>query len=262
MKVNMKKKVSIITAQYNDLDVNIPAQYMSVRVYDSGSHLIAKGNIDNKYSNRNKNVFVLKKGTYYIKISGNEQYINKKIEKHDVSATCKLNIYFKGVSTDKTPPNKPAVTKYNSGTRTIWGKGEAYSKVTVIIKGKKYSGKVSSNGKFTIKADKVFKVGDKIRIYLTDASGNVSKSKYVTVKKHPIAKPTLTTCRVGVKSIKGIAKAKSTVTITINAEKYKTTSNEDKYFKVKLPFKLKKNQVIKVKVRDRWGNTSYLNVKL
>lgn len=82
---------------------------------------------------------------------------------------------------DTTAPAAPTVnTVYKSSTSVI-GNAEAVSTITVTIGSKKYTGKAGLKGNFYVSIPKQ-KSGTQLKVTATDAAGNVSAAKTVTVK--------------------------------------------------------------------------------
>ncbi|WP_445492447.1 Ig-like domain-containing protein [Niallia sp. 03133] len=117
------------------------------------------------------------------KISIKQQKANTKIyaSAKDSAKNTSKSSYTKVL--DKTAPSAPALYKVTSKTKTVTGKSEAYSAITLKVNNKTIgTGKTDKAGKFkiTIKLQKV-----KTKIYATaaDSSKNISKSSSITVVK-------------------------------------------------------------------------------
>lgn len=84
---------------------------------------------------------------------------------------------------DRIAPAVPVVNKFNSKSRAITGKSEAYSTITAYI-GTRQIGyaKADKLGNYTIKLS-AQKAGIKIKIVAKDTSGNISNGSIITVQK-------------------------------------------------------------------------------
>ncbi|MGP1909985.1 Ig-like domain-containing protein [Metabacillus sp. JX24] len=118
------------------------------------------------------------KGSYKVGIP-----VQKKGTKLAVTATdAAKNV--SGVKTvtvvDKTPPAVPAVNTVTDKSKEVTGTAEADSTVTVKIGSKKYTAKANAKGSYKVGIP-VQKKGTKLTVTATDAAGNASGARYVTV---------------------------------------------------------------------------------
>jgi alpha-tubulin suppressor-like RCC1 family protein len=91
---------------------------------------------------------------------------------------------------DVTPPAPPTIDKPTAGDTTITGKGEPGGTVTVKVGGKTITGKIGSDGKFSVKVPAV-KAGQTVTVTVTDKAGNVSAATKVKVEAtYGLDKPT------------------------------------------------------------------------
>jgi uncharacterized protein YjdB/Leucine-rich repeat (LRR) protein len=136
---------------------------------------------------------------------------------------------------DKTAPTLPAVNAVADNLKVVTGKTEAGSTVTVTIGTKKYTAKADSKGNFNATIPQQ-KAGTKITVTATDAAGNTSTAKSVTVvdKTAPLL-PTVNAVADNVKIVTGKAEAGSTITVTIGTKKYTAKADSKGNFKATIP---------------------------
>ncbi|MCR2821440.1 Ig-like domain-containing protein [Lederbergia panacisoli] len=115
---------------------------------------------------------------------------------------------------DKTPPTTPTASQVSDKDTKVTGKAEAGSTLTVKVGTKSLgSDKAKTNGDYsvTIKAQKA---GTVLLITATDANGNASTAKKITViDKTPPKAPTASQVSDKDKKVTGKAEASSTVTV-------------------------------------------------
>ena len=148
-----------------------------------------------------------------------------------------------------------ASLKYGDGY--VKGKTFRSAKVTVSIKGKKYRGKASSKGKFSIKIPKYLKIGTNFTV-IVEAYGK----KKTKVRKIKANNPTISASVVyeNSKTIKVTTKKVHKgdyVLIIVSGQKYKNTVNKD-YEKKTFTIKLNKkatygNQKLKIMVYNKYN---------
>lgn len=159
---------------------------------------------------------------------------------------------------DTTPPAQPIVNPIDDNDKTISGKAEAGSTVTIkngvatfkTIKADKYS-----NFKVSLAAP--FKAGTKLSFTAEDSAGNVSPVRNVTVlDKTPPDAPKVNPFDDNDKYITGKAEAYSKITIK-NGTKPFGVANTDKYGNFKFPTKpVKAGSKLDFTATDRFKNVS------
>lgn len=204
-----------------------------------------------------KSYVKLKKGTYYIRISGDYRMSNTNLRDTSFKTYAETQLSVSWVGNDNDAPDKPVIKKAMAGTKIVKGTGEPDSTVTVVHKGKKYTSTVNKKGRFKVTVGSKLKLDDYIKVYLKDYSKNKSKKEKVLIKAHKIAKPTLIKIQTGTSYIEGYSiKPNCKVTVQIGKKTYIKNSNNDGYFNIKVPVKLKESTNAKVKIEDKWGNYS------
>ncbi|WP_149022995.1 Ig-like domain-containing protein [Listeria floridensis] len=92
---------------------------------------------------------------------------------------------------DKTPPNAPSVNSVKEKDTIITGKTEANATIQISINGNKIAeGKADASGQFSVNISSQ-KEGTILSVTATDAAGNTSVVKMVTVESAPLEAPTL-----------------------------------------------------------------------
>ena len=164
---------------------------------------------------------------------------------------------------DKTPPEVPTINPVTSEDKTITGKAEPGSTVTVTFPdGTKASGTTDADGNYVIDipANEDLKGGETLPVTATDKDGNESEpaSTVVTDTTAPEA-PTVNPVHKGDKTITGKAEPNSTVTITFPDGTTATgKTDEDGNYVIDIPAgeNLKGGDHIGVTATDANGNTS------
>ena len=163
------------------------------------------------------------------------------------------------VMPDFTAPNVPTVNKVTDATKNVIGKAEANAKVTLYINDKLQGTKTADkagNYKFSIKKQKV---GTKIKVIATDAAGNVSDAKIITViDKTAPAIPTVNKVNEKSKYVTGKAEKYTTVKV-YNGKKLlgKATANSKGAYNVKIKAQ-KQGTKLTISATDKAGNQSKL----
>ncbi|PKG21854.1 lytic transglycosylase domain-containing protein [Niallia nealsonii] len=158
---------------------------------------------------------------------------------------------------DKTSPAAPSLNKVTSVSKTVIGKAETGSTITLKVKntviGKGTADK-AKNFKINIKSQKANTV---ITAIATDASKNTSKSSAIKVlDKTPPAPPSLNKTTSKSKVVTGKAEAGSTVILKAN-NKQIGTGKTDKSQNFKITIKPQKaNTIIMATATDSAKNTS------
>ncbi|PTI23672.1 hypothetical protein BU080_08895 [Staphylococcus warneri] len=167
------------------------------------------------------------------------------------------------VVTDTTAPTVPTINPVTSEDKTITGKAEPGSTVTVTFPdGTTATGKTDENGNYVIDipANEDLKGGETLPVTATDKDGNESEpaSTVVTDTTAPEA-PTVNPVHKGDKTITGKAEPNSTVTITFPDGTTATgKTDEDGNYVIDIPAgeNLKGGDHIGVIATDANGNTS------
>ncbi|PTI61375.1 hypothetical protein BU090_02215 [Staphylococcus warneri] len=167
------------------------------------------------------------------------------------------------VVTDTTAPTVPTINPVTSEDKTITGKAEPGSTVTVTFPdGTTATGKTDENGNYVIDipANEDLKGGETLPVTATDKDGNESEpaSTVVTDTTAPEA-PTVNPVHKGDKTITGKAEPNSTVTITFPDGTTATgKTDEDGNYVIDIPAgeNLKGGDHIGVTATDANGNTS------
>ena len=203
-------------------------------------------------------------GNYVIDIPANEDL--KGGETLPVTATDKdgnTSDKTTTVVTDTTAPTVPTINPVTSEDKTITGKAEPGSTVTVTFPdGTTATGKTDENGNYVIDipANEDLKGGETLPVTATDKDGNESEpaSTVVTDTTAPEA-PTVNPVHKGDKTITGKAEPNSTVTITFPDGTTATgKTDEDGNYVIDIPAgeNLKGGDHIGVTATDANGNTS------
>ncbi|MFB3170053.1 Ig-like domain-containing protein [Neobacillus sp. 179-C4.2 HS] len=156
---------------------------------------------------------------------------------------------------DKIAPTVPTVNTVSNLSKTVTGKAEAGSTVTVAISAKLYTVKADSKGIFKITIP-VQKAGTKLSVTSKDAAGNVSAGKTIVVlDKIAPTVPTVNTVSNLSKTVTGKAEAGSTVTVAISAKLYTAKADSKGIFKITIPVQ-KAGTKLSVTSKDAAGNVS------
>ncbi|MBS4200613.1 hypothetical protein KHA93_13320 [Bacillus sp. FJAT-49732] len=158
---------------------------------------------------------------------------------------------------DKTPPALPTANQVSDKDKTVTGKAEAESKVTVKV-GTKVLGTSNADktGKYTVTLGSIQKAGTVLNITATDKAGNVSAVRKITVvDKTPPAAPKVNKVTIKSTSVTGNAEANSTVYVKVGTKVIasgKAATNGS--FSIKIS-KQKAGTVLQVYAKDKAGNT-------
>lgn len=132
---------------------------------------------------------VVKGKKYHSSKIGSTGKFSIKIPK--VAAGTKIKVYVKDkygkkssskTVTVKKRPASPKITSYKKGTKVIKGKTIANGKVRITYGGKTYRVTAGKKGYFSTKMTKALTSGKQIKVYVIDASGNVSKKATYQVR--------------------------------------------------------------------------------
>ncbi|WP_026572816.1 Ig-like domain-containing protein [Bacillus sp. UNC438CL73TsuS30] len=188
----------------------------------------------------------VKPGTYYIAAANLDDYVS-------------YDQYFIYASmVDTTAPDRPIVNPVDDNDKTISGKAEAGSKVTIKNGAATFKTvNADNNGNFKVSLAAPFKAGTKLSFTAEDAAGNVSPVLNVTVlDKTPPAAPKVNPFDDNDKYITGKAEAYSKITIK-NGSKPFGVANTDKYGNFKFPTKpVKAGSKLYFTATDRSKNVS------
>ncbi|WP_172371537.1 Ig-like domain-containing protein [Sporosarcina jiandibaonis] len=163
---------------------------------------------------------------------------------------------------DKTAPGAPKVNAVDDNDKSVSGKAEANSTVTVK-NGKKTLGspKVDKSGKFKLTIKSV-KAGTKLTFTAKDASGNVSKATTVTVADKTAPSLTLKNIYSTTKTATGKTEAGAKLTFKVGKTTIGSgTANAKGDFKIAIK-RQKKNTTITVTVSDKAKNTKKVTTKV
>jgi hypothetical protein len=158
---------------------------------------------------------------------------------------------------DKTAPSTPTVNSISDQSKEVTGKAEASSTITVTIGTKKYTAKTDAKGSFKVSIPQQ-KAGTKLSVTATDAAGNVSTAKSITVidKTAPAAPKVNTVKSSKSMTVTGTAEAYASITIKVGSSVI-GTGKADKYGKFNVKIKAqKKNTVLTITATDAAKNVS------
>ncbi|WP_241651008.1 Ig-like domain-containing protein, partial [Rosenbergiella nectarea] len=164
-------------------------------------------------------------------------------------------------ATDTTAPTEPSGVQLSDDGKTITGKGEAGSTVTVTdASGKELgTGAVGADGTFSVTLTTLQTNGQILSVVLTDTAGNTSVPASVTAKDTTVpAEPSGAQLSDDGKTITGKGEAGSTVTVK-DAEGntlVSATVGSDGTFTITLPTAQTNGQTLSVTSTDAAGNTS------
>ncbi|MEH7076472.1 Ig-like domain-containing protein [Neobacillus drentensis] len=184
--------------------------------------------------------------------AGSTLYVTAKDASGNVSKVRSIKVL------DRTAPATPTVYSVDNNDKTIKGKAEAYSYIT-IKNGKTTiaTGKTSSKGTFSFTIKTAQKAGSTLYVTAKDAAGNVSKAKSTKVlDRIAPAKPRVYYVHSNDKVVKGTAEAGSTIIIKKGSKVIgtgKTSSNGNYSVKIKAQ---KKGTVISITAKDKSNNSS------
>ncbi|POC77322.1 YSIRK signal domain/LPXTG anchor domain surface protein, partial [Vibrio vulnificus] len=165
--------------------------------------------------------------------------------------------------TDTTAPTAPSVNPVTSDDKTITGKAEPGSTVTVTFPdGTKASGTTDADGNYVIDipANEDLKGGETLPVTATDKDGNESQpsTTVVTDTTAPTV-PSVNPVTSDDKTITGKAEPGSTVTVTFpDGTKATGTTDADGNYVIDIPANedLKGGETLPVTSTDKDGNTS------
>ncbi|MEX2948217.1 Ig-like domain-containing protein, partial [Staphylococcus warneri] len=203
-------------------------------------------------------------GNYVIDIPANEDL--KGGETLPVTSTDKAGNKSQPASTvvtDTTAPTVPSVNPVSSEDKTVTGKAEPGSTVTVTFPdGTTASGTTDADGNYTIDipANEDLKGGETLPVTATDKDGNESEEATTTVsdKTAPEA-PTVNPVTSDDTQITGKAEPNSTVTVTFpDGHTASGTTDADGNYVINIPSSedLKGGETLPVTATDKAGNTS------
>jgi hypothetical protein len=227
----------------NDTVIKGKAEASSTITVKNGSTTVASGKTASN-------------GTFSISMkaqkAGSTLYVTAKDSAGNVSKARSIKVL------DKTAPATPTVYSVDNNDKTIKGKAEAYSYIT-IKNGKTTvaTGKASSKGTFSISIKKAQKAGSTLTVTAKDAAGNVSYGKSTKVlDKIAPAKPRVYYVHSNDKVVRGTAEANSYITIKKGSKVIATgkTSSKGKY-SVKIKAQ-KKGTVLAITAKDKSNNVS------
>jgi hypothetical protein len=156
---------------------------------------------------------------------------------------------------DKTSPAAIIVNEVTDRSTAVTGTSETKATITVKIGSNVYTGVVDANGNFKVNIPQQ-KAGTNLTLTATDAAGNVSEAKSITVvDKTPPAVPTVNEVTDQSITVVGKSETKATITVLIGNSKYTGIVDQNGNFKVNIP-KQKAGTKIIVTSKDVAGNVS------
>lgn len=157
---------------------------------------------------------------------------------------------------DTTAPAVAKVSTVSDKSTALKGSAEKYATVTVKSGKKVLATKlVDGTGRYEVPIAPQ-KAGTKLVVTVTDAAGNTSKVKTITVAdKTAPAVAKVNTVKAGTKYVTGTAEKGATVSVQVRGKKYHAKASSTGKFSVKIP-KQKAKKALLVTVKDAAGNTS------
>ncbi|MGC9649298.1 Ig-like domain-containing protein [Staphylococcus warneri] len=203
-------------------------------------------------------------GNYTVNIPANEDFTGgETIKASAKDAAGNKSVDSNVTVTDTTAPNQPTVNQVTSEDKTITGKAEPNSTVTVTFPdGTKASATADASGNYTIGIpdSEDLKGDEELSVVATDAAGNVSVDAGTTVlDKTPPEVPTINPVTSEDKTITGKAEPNSTVTVTFpDGTTANATTDGDGNYTIDIPANedLKGGEALPVTSTDGAGNQS------
>nr|WP_269667935.1 Ig-like domain-containing protein [Staphylococcus warneri] len=203
-------------------------------------------------------------GNYTVNIPANEDFTGgETIKASAKDAAGNKSVDSNVTVTDTTAPNQPTVNQVTSEDKTITGKAEPNSTVTVTFPdGTKASATADASGNYTIGIpdSEDLKGDEELSVVATDAAGNVSVDAGTTVlDKTPPEVPTINPVTSEDKTITGKAEPNSTVTVTFpDGKTANATTDGDGNYTIDIPANedLKGGEALPVTSTDGAGNQS------
>ncbi|AZU60577.1 Ig-like domain-containing protein [Neobacillus mesonae] len=232
----------------NDKVISGKAEANSTVTIKNGSSLFKKATVDSKGNFKVSLANPFKAGTK-LNFTAEDTAGN-------VSAVTSITVL------DKTPPAAPKVNQIGDNHKSISGKAEAYSKITIKNGSKLFaSANADKNGNFKL-AIKPLKAGTKLYFTAADKSKNMSKTTTVTVvDKTPPALKVNNVYKTS-KYVSGKTEANVEITVKVGSKTLaKGKANSKGNFNLKIKSQ-KKNTTLTVTAKDRAGNTKQVKVKV
>ncbi|TCN24151.1 Ig-like domain-containing protein [Mesobacillus foraminis] len=247
------------------LDVTAPAAPKVNAIDDNDTVITGKAEKGSEVTLKNGSTLL---GKPKANSSGNFKLTIKKIKAGSkVTATATDAVGNTSKSTtitvkDKTAPGAPKVNKVDDNDKSIAGKAEAGSTVT-IKNGKTNLGspKTDKSGNFKLTV-KPIKAGSKLTLTAKDAAGNVSKATTVTVADKTA--PSLTVNEITTKTKSVTGKTEAGAKIAVKAGKTSLgsgTANSKGEFKIGIKAQ-KKDTTITISATDKAKNTKTVTKKV
>ncbi|WP_066067113.1 Ig-like domain-containing protein [Neobacillus soli] len=189
--------------------------------------------------------------------AGTKLYFTAKDSSGNISKASSVTVL------DKTPPAVPKVNPVDDNDKSMTGKAEAYSKITIKNGTKLFSTvNVDKYGNFKLSI-KPFKAGTKLYFTATDKNKNISKVTTVKVAdKTPPSTLTVNKVSKTSKYVSGKTEAKASVTVKVGSKTLGSGKSDSKgYFKLKIKPQ-KKNTSLSVTAKDSSGNSKTVKVKV
>ena len=203
-------------------------------------------------------------GNYTVNIPANEDFTGgETIKASAKDAAGNKSVDSNVTVTDTTAPNQPTVNQVTSDDKTITGKAEPGSTVTVTFPdGTKASGTTDADGNYVINipANEDLKGGETLPVTATDKDGNESEpaTTVVTDTTAPSV-PTINPVTSDDTQITGKAEPGSTVTVTFpDGTKATGKTDADGNYVINIPANedLKGGETLPVTATDKDGNES------
>ena len=203
-------------------------------------------------------------GNYTVNIPANEDFTGgETIKASAKDAAGNKSVDSNVTVTDTTAPNQPTVNQVTSEDKTITGKAEPNSTVTVTFPdGTKATGKTDADGNYVINipANEDLKGGETLPVTATDKDGNESQpSTTVVTDTTAPSVPTINPVTSDDTQITGKAEPGSTVTVTFpDGTKATGTTDADGNYVIDIPANedLKGGETLPVTSTDKDGNQS------
>ncbi|MBD8013380.1 Ig-like domain-containing protein [Planococcus wigleyi] len=158
---------------------------------------------------------------------------------------------------DATAPAAPTVDPVTDKSTAVTGTGEVNASISVKAGDNELgSAKVAADGKFKV-AISAQKAGTKIQVTATDAAGNKSTVKEVSVTDGtPPATPTVNEVTDKSTTVTGMAEAEATVSVKADGKQIGSAiSGAEGKFSVAIP-KQKGDTILTITATDEYGNSS------
>ncbi|MDK8168670.1 Ig-like domain-containing protein [Staphylococcus warneri] len=203
-------------------------------------------------------------GNYTVNIPANEDFTGgETIKASAKDAAGNKSVDSNVTVTDKTAPNQPTVNQVTSEDKTITGKAEPNSTVTVTFPdGTKVQAITATDGSYRVAVPTNIDLvgGETLGVTSTDKAGNTSTAANTTVVDVTAPKePVINDVTSEDKTITGTSEPNSTVTVTFpDGTKASATADASGNYTIGIPDSedLKGGEELPVTATDKAGNTS------